>query len=481
MASRKFLTEKELQDEADRIMNEEDDGTSSNSSDEIREMFPGSGSSYRASSVSDSSEQQKSSFDEVDEETADTTQIQNRLDAMANQDDDDWVNADSEPTVFDLEEPDGLKITTSPTSSAKDIFDMLDTSLFDKICEAQSLGDNNLPKHSSMQGWKSTSPGEFRRFIGLCTLMGNVNMPGIKHYWSTHVAYNHHIFGRVLNHISQNKRRIFYPGRNLSLDEALPLWRGRLLFRQYILNKKAKYGIKLYELGTPDGFVLEIYSAKGLLKMIKVMVKLVSLAQCLYKKKTHVVGTLRKARKGNPIIDVNTKSKKREKIFRKKGNVLVLKWKYKSDVLMISTLHSAAFGKRLNKRGLEKEKPLYIIDYNRNTSGVDRVIDEEACPIPITDMFTVDLSRSSLSQQDDVMKFDMDAESRSALQNLHKPPVHSEAPLDYFVYLSPQFAFVKLLAHLFCLRGESVSFSYYSHVTMYDVFVCVLCNQMRNK
>ena len=40
-------------------------------------------------------------------------------------------------------------------------------------------------------------------------------------------------------------RSHYYPGRDLSLNEAMVLWRGRLLFKQFIKNKRHKYGIKL--------------------------------------------------------------------------------------------------------------------------------------------------------------------------------------------------------------------------------------------
>ena len=36
------------------------------------------------------------------------------------------------------------------------------------------------------------------------------------------------------------------------------LWRGCLIFRQYIKNKRHKYGIKFYELCTHDGLVLKV-------------------------------------------------------------------------------------------------------------------------------------------------------------------------------------------------------------------------------
>ena len=36
------------------------------------------------------------------------------------------------------------------------------------------------------------------------------------------------------------------------------LWRGRLVFRQYIKNKKHKYGVKFYELCESDGIILRL-------------------------------------------------------------------------------------------------------------------------------------------------------------------------------------------------------------------------------
>lgn len=50
---------------------------------------------------------------------------------------------------------------------------------------------------------------------------------------------------------------IYQPGKNLSLDESMVLWRG-LIFRQYIKNKRHKYGIKLYILTEPNGLVLNM-------------------------------------------------------------------------------------------------------------------------------------------------------------------------------------------------------------------------------
>ncbi|XP_035213744.1 piggyBac transposable element-derived protein 4-like [Stegodyphus dumicola] len=58
---------------------------------------------------------------------------------------------------------------------------------------------------------------------------------------------------------------IYYPGREISLDESMVLWRGRLMFRQYIPNKRHKYGIKLYMIATPDRIVLKFMIYTGIL------------------------------------------------------------------------------------------------------------------------------------------------------------------------------------------------------------------------
>lgn len=39
---------------------------------------------------------------------------------------------------------------------------------------------------------------------------------------------------------------IYCPSKNLAIDESMVLFRGRLIFRQYLKGKKHPYGIKLY-------------------------------------------------------------------------------------------------------------------------------------------------------------------------------------------------------------------------------------------
>lgn len=113
------------------------------------------------------------------------------------------------------------------------------------------------------------------------------------------------------------------PDKNLSIDESMMLWRGLLLFWQYIKNKRHKYGINFFH----DGLVLsaEIYGGQrtndenNLGQTAAIVLKLmepylqkgyhvytdnfydsVALTRFLTSKKTYITGTLRKDRKGNP-------------------------------------------------------------------------------------------------------------------------------------------------------------------------------------
>jgi len=50
----------------------------------------------------------------------------------------------------------------------------------------------------------------------------------------------------VLNYFNSKMEEVYEPSKNLSIDESMILWRGRLVFRQYIKNKRHKYGVKSY-------------------------------------------------------------------------------------------------------------------------------------------------------------------------------------------------------------------------------------------
>ncbi|XP_035206580.1 piggyBac transposable element-derived protein 4-like, partial [Stegodyphus dumicola] len=130
----------------------------------------------------------------------------------------------------------------------------------------------------------------------------------------------------MVNLFNARVSEIYYPGCEISLDELMVLWRGRLIFRQYIPNKRHKYGIKLHMITTPGGMVLKFMIYTGMLDdsdgkehaknvVMNLLVRMLDvghsifmdnycnsyeLSKCLTDKKTHCTGTIRKNRKTFP-------------------------------------------------------------------------------------------------------------------------------------------------------------------------------------
>lgn len=202
----------------------------------------------------------------------------------------------------------------------------------------------------------------------------------------------------IIDYFNNKMREVYYPGKELSLDEGMVLWRGRLVFRQYIKNKRHKYGMKIYALTEPSGLVTNftIYSGKGgdlsgkghASKVVKFLMRgkfhkghslymdnyynSFGLASELLRKGTYCTGTFRQDRKHFPADLKAGKLKKGEKMERYAEGVMMGKWRDKRVVHYISTEHENTMGLSYNRRREAREKPVPIIYYNANMKGVDR-------------------------------------------------------------------------------------------------------------
>lgn len=287
--------------------------------------------------------------------------------------------------------------------------------------------------NSRICSWKPVTKDELLIFMGIFLHMGVVRQPRMRDYWKTDPLFNikgisasmsrnrfllilrtlH--FSRnpepneskpedrlykirpIINFFNEKMTEVFSPGCELSLDESMVLFRGRLLFRQYIKNKAHKYGIKLYMLTNPRGIVRKFAVYTGMLDEMggkghsqKIVMHLLEdllnlghhvymdnyynsfdLARKLSEKKTHCTGTLRSGRKKTPKAVTSTKLKKGETIAKYAKGVMIGKWRDKRDVLYISNKYENAMVEIENKREEKKSKPLAILEYNKYMSGID--------------------------------------------------------------------------------------------------------------
>lgn len=231
------------------------------------------------------------------------------------------------------------------------------------------------------------------------------------------------VFGDFVERCNAN----YQVGEYVTIDEMLDAFRGRCKFRQYISNKPAKYGIKIYALVDARTFYtsnLEVYAGKqpnGPFnfdnKAASVVKRLaqpilntgrnitidnyftsVPLALELANQyKTTVVGTLRKNKKEIPPEFLNVKERKPcSSMFAFSENCILVSYvpKKGKNVLLLSTMHD---DDAIDSDTAEKYKPEIISFYNLTKGAVD-VVDEMkslysvsriSCRWPLTIFFSL--------------------------------------------------------------------------------------------
>ncbi|KAF7282652.1 hypothetical protein GWI33_002191 [Rhynchophorus ferrugineus] len=299
---------------------------------------------------------------------------------------------------------------------------------------AEELFLSGIEEHSRITLWRDVTENEFKIFLGLLYHTGTIKLNRLEDYWKTNYKFNIPVFRNFMprnrfqcilralhfadnpqNHepkpvdslykirdfiefFNRRMSQVYYPGRNLSLDESMALWRGRSMSRQYITSKRRKYGIKLYMLTEPDGMVQKIlvhkgagnteigrkgHSSKVVLKLLEGKLNKghciymdgfhndISLAKDLLENGTYVTGKLRKNRKNIPVDVLVKKLNKGELVSKYSNGVSVQKWKDRRDILMVSTEHEGELLDTENRRGQHKMKPKSLVEYNKYMSGMD--------------------------------------------------------------------------------------------------------------
>ncbi|KAJ8932977.1 hypothetical protein NQ318_011194 [Aromia moschata] len=98
----------------------------------------------------------------------------------------------------------------------------------------------------------------------------------------------------------------------------------------------------------------------------------VRLAKLLLERSTHLVGTLRKKRKMN-CQEIETKKLKKGEIIARISppGIMMLKWKDKRYVMMLSTKHLAETKVVPSRTDPERKKPQVVVDYNDSKAFID--------------------------------------------------------------------------------------------------------------
>lgn len=302
------------------------------------------------------------------------------------------------------------------------------------------LVETNRYGASKHQNWAPISLNDIQRVFALVMLTGIIRKPTLKLYWSTDpkvaTPYFNSIISRdkfdrilsalhfvdndipstergnkinpILKKLTKRFSDVYVPKQQICIDETLLLFKGRLIFKQYIPKKRARFGMKGYVLAESDSGYIHKYSlyegkdrensdpSQGVAH--KIVLDLMdglldsgyelvmdnwysspTLMKELYEKGTYAYGTLRSNRKQVPRgIKHNDNTgrvlKKGECQYFTCPPVLTGCWCDKNHIVFCSNKHEDFVLQETGKQthnGDPIYKPGPIMDYNKYMGGVD--------------------------------------------------------------------------------------------------------------
>ncbi|XP_030746403.1 piggyBac transposable element-derived protein 4-like [Sitophilus oryzae] len=190
----------------------------------------------------------------------------------------------------------GVKVNIDPNSTPLEVAQLFITpNILDYIIGCTNnygtvlaAGSKTKTRRSRNAYFRTVTVDEMKQFLGLCLLQGQISTSNMRRYFShKDILYFHPIFSHVMSGRrfeqllrvvccspleSKGKEKvqhlidmvisqcqaIYGPSKELSIDESLLHFRGRLGFRVYIKGKKSRYGIKFFELTTFDSYLLNM-------------------------------------------------------------------------------------------------------------------------------------------------------------------------------------------------------------------------------
>ncbi|XP_030641170.1 piggyBac transposable element-derived protein 4-like [Chanos chanos] len=217
--------------------------------------------------------------------------------------------------------------------------------------------------------WVDTSVAEIYTFLATVMIMGLVKKNNMRDYWTAEpmlstpffpIVFSQdrfflllralhfsdsspssdplHKIRNILNSILKSFSHVFYPHKDLCIDESILKWKGRLSFKQYIPSKRHRFGVKLFVLcdvltgyvqdlivytgsstdilpfdgvGMSGAVVLTLlqpYLNKGHTVFMDNWYSSPALFQCLLDNQTGACGTVRPTRKGMPQFEKKKKN-----------------------------------------------------------------------------------------------------------------------------------------------------------------------------
>ncbi len=365
-----------------------------------------------------------------------------------------WIKSENNRNIIEFSERSGPTRVLDGSNRAIDFFQLFYTDeLMKLIVEYTNLNaarKRDSDPDNNKGAWSDVTLDEFKAFYGLSLLMGCMTFDRDEMYWSN--SSKHKLIGSSFGEIMTRNRFIqirrylhfsddaqvaahrddklykvrllldslrksyqeeYIPHKEVSVDEAMIPFKGRLGIKQYMKDKPVKFGIKMWVAADAISaycYNFEVYIGKNndvvnknLGMAAKVVIGLTKplekkghviytdnfytspvLADFLYSRQTYLCGTMRTNRKGYPKELVQTAAQGRR---MERGNsdwlmcgpLLASYWKDNRIVYYLSTFHNPAeenlTANRRNKDGTAAVLPITptVKGYAAYMGGVDRL------------------------------------------------------------------------------------------------------------
>ncbi|XGW30112.1 hypothetical protein V3C99_009266 [Haemonchus contortus] len=271
---------------------------------------------------------------------------------------------------------------------------------------------NRYASKNKSQTWSPTSKEEIMNFIALLLQMEVVQLPTLGSYWDNDRVYGSHRIGRSVMSIERFEKliknfhlvdngpadkvgrldkitrfldlfnevcqRMCCPGKEVYIEELLIPVRARFVLKLFYPNDWHRYGIKMIKVIAKGGYTYRTVIHAGeksqtptdtivgllddLLNCGRIAVTdqhatSLDLAQELLRRGTDLLGVVGPNRYGLPVtISISFLKKGYIEAKQNADGITILKWRNKTDVIMLSTKHDDS----ITKEGV----PIAVKDYN---------------------------------------------------------------------------------------------------------------------
>lgn len=285
-----------------------------------------------------------------------------------------------------------------------------------------------------LNGFVELTKEDIWSFLGCLMYMGIVKLPQYKFHWRQDTLFGKSIISEIMTkdkfeyikkyfHLNDNLlanpvdklyklrpyltresniwKSVYYPHRELCIDESMFGFRGRVKFKQYCPDKPTKFGFKVFTLcDAISGFIyaFDVYTGKkdvptrhlGGRTVIELIKGLENKGHVIYMDNFYTsvpllrelerlvvgaTGTVRRNRKGLPLGNKKLQLKQDQALYFQQGNLITVIWKDRREVFLMTTCDygktTSTVRRYTRKAKVPRQIPYPILQYNKYKGAVD--------------------------------------------------------------------------------------------------------------